>query len=141
MLKLEDVTKSREFAIEKHDNQMYGEHLYIYHLDKVFQMTIEMKLNEQCQIIAYLHDILEDTNTTRNEIGKIFGMNIAHIVNLLTKKKDEKYEKYLFYVSLDPVAKIVKICDILCNLQESILVGNERLIKKYQKALFYLATN
>lgn len=136
-----NVKKAYNFALEKHNGQMYGEHPYMYHLIQVWNMTYKMELNNDCQVVAYLHDTLEDTETTMSEIGEIFGMNIAHIVNLLTRKENEKYEDYLFHVSLHPIAKKVKICDILCNLQESILTENERLIKKYKKALFYLATN
>ena len=133
------VSQAYEFANLKHGNQKYGEFPYIYHLVQVCDMTLKMGLSEEFQIVAYLHDILEDTETYYSELCEKFGESVANCVAELTHNPKEDYTDYLKGLTLP--ARKVKICDILCNLQESILVGNERLIKKYQKALFYLATN
>ncbi len=135
------ITQAYEFAKEKHGNQKYGKHPYIYHLIQVCEMTLKMELPEESQIIAYLHDTLEDTNTTYDELCENFGHRIATYVLFLTKDDNIDYFKYLKHVSSNEIVLKIKICDIMCNLQESILTGNQRLIDKYQKALFYLTTN
>lgn len=133
------VKKAYDFALEKHNGQMYGEHPYIYHLIQVWNMAYKMELSNDSQVVAYLHDTLEDTDTTYQELCDNFGESVANCVAELTHNPKENYLEYLKGLTIP--ARKVKICDILCNLQESILAGNERLIKKYQKALFYLATN
>ncbi len=135
----ENVKSAYNFASEKHGNQMYGKHPYIYHLLKVYEMSMKMDLSENYQIVALLHDTLEDTETTYRELCDNFGMNTANCVLELTHDKYENYLDYLKGLSIS--ARKVKICDIMCNLEESILTGNQRLIDKYQKALFFLTTN
>ncbi len=133
------LNKAYDFAQTKHKNQMYGKHPYIYHLLQVQELTSKMNLSEEYQIVGFLHDTLEDTETTYQELCDNFGESIANCVLELTH---DKYENYLDYLKgLSIPARKVKICDIMCNLQESILTGNQRLIDKYQKALFYLVTN
>ncbi len=127
------------FALHKHSGQSYGNYPYIYHLLQVQGFALKMNLSEEYQIVALLHDILEDTETTYQELCDNFGESVANCVLELTHDKHENYLDYLKGLSIP--ARKVKICDIMCNLQESILIGNQRLIDKYQKALFFLATN
>lgn len=128
--------KANEFALEKHKNQNYGIHPYIYHLEQVYNMVKKMGLSEEYQVVALLHDTLEDTETTYQELCDNFGESIANCVAELTHNPKENYLDYLKGLTIP--ARKVKVCDIMCNLQESILVGNQRLIDKYQKALFFL---
>lgn len=142
------LEKAWEFAREKHIGQKYGEHDYIYHLEQVYNMTVQMNLSEDSQIVAILHDILEDTNATYEELFNEFGKYITENIGILTRDKNMNYYNYLSRIVLSArfidqcsIAKQVKTCDVLCNLQESILTGKKSLIKKYQKALFCLAIN
>lgn len=128
------------FAIEKHGNQKYGNYPYSYHLQQVVDMCEYMGLEEDCLIIAALHDIFEDTETDYGEIYNIFGEDVANNVLCLTQIEHEDYQAYLERISNNDLVKYVKVCDILCNLKESTLQGKTKLIDKYQSALFQLAS-
>jgi (p)ppGpp synthase/HD superfamily hydrolase len=138
--------KALDFAIERHGDQKYGDFPYSFHLrqvmDSVFQLYGDEENIEELMIIAALHDVLEDTNTTQMEIINMFGSNVAQSLFNITHHPNISYEEYLLNVSMDDMAKKVKICDLLCNYKNSIL--NDRyikLIKKYEKAIAFLVEN
>jgi (p)ppGpp synthase/HD superfamily hydrolase len=85
---------------------------------------------------AWLHDVLEDTDATVDTLreAKIPEEVIACVV-LLTNKGDIGYERYLSQIKADPVAKKVKIADMLSNLSDH---PSERQIVKYAKGLLVL---
>jgi (p)ppGpp synthase/HD superfamily hydrolase len=58
-------SKAREFAIKAHGEQKYGEFPYSVHLDEV--ATIAKPYGESAEIVAYLHDVIEDTSVTKKE--------------------------------------------------------------------------
>jgi len=67
---------------------------------------------------ALLHDVVEDTDFTVEDIEKEFGPEIAHIVDVLTKREGENYCDFLKRVvySSSIAAKIVKMSDNIHNL-------------------------
>jgi (p)ppGpp synthase/HD superfamily hydrolase len=140
------IDKARKFAREKHGNQRYGEKDYMYHLESVLEklnLLGEEFQDERLQCIAILHDILEDTNTTYAELLSEFGNFIADRVLMITKSKHENryYEDYLNRVILNFSVKMVKTCDVLCNLEESVRINDRRRIEKYQKAILFLMSH
>lgn len=95
--------------------------------------------------IAYLHDVLEDTDVTEDELRKLFPSEIVDTVILLTKRSEETYFEYIQNVSISKLAKKVKVADLLHNLditriKEPTKSDYERL-EKYKKAILYLATH
>ena len=68
-----DVMRARQFAIEKHDGQLYGNLPYLYHLDMVHQLAEGIGLSEIHQVVAYLHDTIEDGVSDYAEISKEFA--------------------------------------------------------------------
>ena len=66
--------------------------------------------------IAYLHDVLEDTDVTVDALRKIFPNEIVDTLITLTHKKDESYFEYIQRVSKSKLAKKVKVADLLHNL-------------------------
>jgi GTP pyrophosphokinase len=88
---------------------------YIIHPIRVSQ---EVKSEEQ-KIIALLHDTVEDTPTTLDQIRSEFGDHIAFCVDLLTHRDNEPYDSYIQRVKKHPDAVQVKIADIADNLSDA----------------------
>ena len=103
-------------------------------------------------IVAYLHDVIEDSELrvlAANEIKEAFGLDIFNSVLLVTKGLTVSYEQngkivdgfevnsksyydYIAAISLDAVARMVKIADILHNLHDS---SSKKSQAKYKIAL------
>jgi (p)ppGpp synthase/HD superfamily hydrolase len=79
--------KARKFALKHHGEQKYGEHPYIVHLDAVANLV--QQYGEAAVVIAYLHDVVEDTNVSIREIEKEFGALVADCVAVLTDEPGE----------------------------------------------------
>lgn len=77
---MEVLQKARKFAIHWHGDQMYGDDPYSYHLDNVDQLVYELYEDSRkldlLRIVAYLHDILEDTAAPETEIENEFGTQV-----------------------------------------------------------------
>lgn len=95
--------------------------------------------------IAYLHDVLEDTDASVDELRYMFSTEIVDAVITLTRNKDDSYFEYIQKVSKSKLAKKVKAADLLHNLDITrIKEPTERDFKrleKYKKAILYLATH
>jgi (p)ppGpp synthase/HD superfamily hydrolase len=63
--------KARTWAISQHGNQKYGEHPYSVHLDAV--ANIAKPFGELAEVVAYLHDVVEDTDVTIEQVSAEFG--------------------------------------------------------------------
>ena len=126
------------FALDRHEGQEYGKKTgipYSYHLHEVDQIFIKRNgygFNDTARMVVWLHDVVEDTTTTLEEIAELFGARIAHSVDCLTKRKGEAYEVYLVRVNSDDTACEVKFCDSSMNMMQSIKEGN------FERALKYL---
>jgi guanosine-3',5'-bis(diphosphate) 3'-pyrophosphohydrolase len=122
------VSHARTFALEHHSDQKYGAKPYIYHLDAVAKLVEPYSI--KAQIIAYLHDILEDTKVTYQHLTSEFGEDIARCVQLVTDDQISNPQQrtantYTRLVSIeksskDAVALIVKVADRLANMQASL---------------------
>lgn len=110
---------------------------YIFHPIRVaskFREPIE-------QIVAILHDVLEDTGTMSHEIEDVFGATVAHFVNRLTKPDDMPYNEYIKSLSDAPFLLRIKLADMDDNLDRLYALPEKeqyRLIEKYQWARQYI---
>ena len=124
--------KALEFATKKHSGhkRRNGDN-YIIHPIRVSQevSTIRQK------VIALLHDTLEDTETTYEEIEREFGTPVANAVLCLTHHDSEPYEKYIERVKTNDDAIAVKIADIADNLSDS---PSDKAIKRSSIAIVSL---
>ena len=79
---------------------------------------------------ALLHDVIEDSDVTRADIGRMFGDEIAEVVWLLTKLEEVSLREYLARIEAasETGAPIVKLCDRLDNLRS--VVHSPKLEKK-----------
>ena len=91
------------------------------------------------KIVAYLHDIVEDTDVTIDSIYEVFGEEIGKAVEVITKPQKLDYTKYIEQIKANELARVVKIADLKHNMDLSRLkvVGEEdiRRVKMYRKAL------
>ena len=119
---LRRTSRAFELAASAHDGQMRDEGTpYIVHpLRVAISLVDELDLYSPPLICsALLHDVIEDSDTTREDIAAMFGEEIARIVWLLTKFEDTGLSDYLAAIesAAETGAPIVKLCDRLDNLR------------------------
>lgn len=93
------------------------------------------------KIVALLHDTVEDTTVTLEQLGGIFPLHIVEAVEALTKVEGQTYMEAIEKAKKIPLAAIVKAADIEDHLgpgHEKVLT--ESMIKKYKKAQKVLTT-
>ena len=135
-----NVTDARNFAKKKHTGQLRknGKTTTFSHLKDVVKNLKKMKVtNKDIICAAWLHDTIEDTDTDFDSIKDRFGKNVAKIVvsvtkdNRLPKKQREvTYSKDLKSSSTE--AKLVKIADILANVNDAPNAGKNTKWEKQQ---------
>lgn len=136
------TSKAKRFALERHNDQKYGEQPYGYHLAGVVKL-VEARMKNDPMLstyvaVAWLHDVLEDTPTTFKELVDEFGLAIATAVQAITKNDDLSYEAYMINCCENAIAHVVKICDTLFNLNESFNSLNKKGMYKYPTQLAIL---
>ena len=132
-----DIVKAAdEYAARKHEGQVDKAGVpYINH-----PRAVAAKLDSDVEkTIALLHDTVEDTDATVEEIREMFGEEIADAVEVLTHPKDEPYMDYIRRIWKNRLARDVKLADLEHNMDLSRLNGKvtekdlER-VEKYKKA-------
>ena len=125
------IKKAIEFATKKHKGQKrIGGNDYITHPIAVYELVKKQGYNEDYQITALFHDLLEDTNATEEEILFYGNQNVLTAVKLLTKEKGYNMKTYIDGIKSNPIAFVVKNADRLHNLQCA-LVTSEEFKRKY----------
>jgi (p)ppGpp synthase/HD superfamily hydrolase len=104
------------FAIDKHFYQKYGDRPYYYHLLGVENIASELGASDEGKLAALLHDVVEDTDATFEDVEELAGSEVREIVELLTNS-GESYEEYMTRLlsSGNRDALIVKLSDSLFN--------------------------
>ena len=134
------VKLAREFAIAAHADQQYGSRPYVHHLDAV--AAIAKSFGEKFEVVAYLHDVVEDTSVTLDQIEAVFGAEVASSVALVTDEPGEsrntrkvKTNAKLAKTS-DVIALVVKAADRLANLRECQKQQGSSLLFMYRREHF-----
>lgn len=133
------IKKARDFAILAHGEQLYGDEPYIVHLDAVAEIVKDFSIH--IQVLAYLHDTIEDTNIVRRDIEKEFDDIVARSVEYLTdvpasnrkerkKLTNQKLATIKVGSSFEPVL-VAKSADRLANMESCIAKSNSGLLKMY----------
>ena len=115
---------------------------YINHPLSVALILAELKLDYLCIVAAILHDCIEDTSVTKDDVKAQFGEQVAHIVEGVSKltnleftsvsqKQAENFQKLILAMSKDMRVMIIKLADRLHNMRTLDSMSNE---KKKQKA-------
>jgi GTP diphosphokinase / guanosine-3',5'-bis(diphosphate) 3'-diphosphatase len=126
---LELIRKSWAFCLQQHEGQKRASgEPYIIHPLEVAQVLAELKMDSTAIAAGLLHDAVEDTDVTSEEIAKQFGEQVAHIVEGVTKldkikfanREDHQAEnirKMLLAMVTDVRVVIIKLADRLHNMR------------------------
>ncbi|MEM6812466.1 MAG: bifunctional (p)ppGpp synthetase/guanosine-3',5'-bis(diphosphate) 3'-pyrophosphohydrolase [Pseudomonadota bacterium] len=125
----ERLAAAYNYAKEKHDGQtrVSGEPYYTHPVE-VSSILADMRLDIDTIITAILHDTLEDTSATYDDLKKRFGNDVADLVNGVSKltkiesqtfegKQAENFRKLLLAMSEDIRVLLVKLSDRLHNMR------------------------
>lgn len=142
------IQKAYIFAKEAHGNQKrHSGDPYFSHPVSVAEILTELKLDQESIVTALLHDVVEDTEVTLEEIEKEFGEEVAKLVNGVTKlgkietfsaneRVAENFRKLALAMSEDIRVLIVKLADRLHNMRTLFYVpSKEQKIKKSRESL------
>ena len=122
------VRNAYELAAEAHKEQKRktGEPYIIHPIAVARIVAEELELGANPVMAAFLHDVVEDTQYTIEDIRERFGEDVAFLVGVVTKQKKEKYDKskqvdnyrqILASVQYDVRAILVKLADRLHNMR------------------------
>ena len=123
--------KAIEVAESSHKDQFRASgDPYIIHPYEVCKSLIELKLDTETVITGLLHDVIEDTEYSKEQLNEIFGKSIASLVDGLTKidfleekkitrseKEAENFRKLLISTAKDIRVLIIKLADRLHNIK------------------------
>ncbi len=126
---IDQIFKAYRFGAKAHEGQqrISGEP-YIHHPLEVAGILGEMHMDHQTLMAAILHDVIEDTSTTKDEIGKKFGKNVAELVDGVSKltqitfdnakeAQAQNFRKMLMAMSQDIRVILIKLADRLHNMR------------------------
>lgn len=130
--------KALQIAFQAHEGQLDESGIpYIFH---PYHVAEQMK-DEWTTCIALLHDVLEDTSMTEEQLAGHFPEKMLESLRLLTHDRNVPYMEYIRNIKADRAAAAVKLADIAHNMDESRLSGigisEERLTywrSKYREA-------
>lgn len=125
------------FAVKAHEGQVDKAGVpYVEH-----PVTVASYVEgEIAKAVALLHDVLEDTDATEDELREKFGDEVTDAVVVLTHAEGEPYLDYVRRVKRHPLARIVKLADLRHNMKlDRFSVVTERdvrrVVDKYVPAL------
>jgi len=127
LLSMRSVLRATRFAADKHASQRRkgaaGEP-YVNHLIEVAQLVADSLAEPDVNVVmaALLHDTVEDTNATREEIESLFGADVAKLVSEVTDDKSlSKQERKRLQVEnaphKSPRAQRIKLADKISNVR------------------------
>lgn len=136
MIYTQNTKKAMRLCFEKHKDQVDKENVpYVFH-----PYTVAFNMDdEDSTIVALLHDVIEDTDTTIEEIEEMgFSNEVIEALKLLTHDKSVDYFDYINLIKANPLATKVKLADLehnsdITRLDEVTQKDLDR-IEKYKKA-------
>ena len=121
-----------KLCFEAHKNQLDKSGMpYVFH---PFHLAEQMT-DENTTAVALLHDVIEDTDYTLDDLRKLgFTEDVVSAVGLMTHAEDVPYMEYVAEIKKNPIAKAVKLADLRHNSDTSRLdVVTERDIAREAK--------
>ena len=141
------LQSAENFAKERYSSIIRKEQITHYeHLAGVVARLKNLGITDEDVLVsAWLHDVIDDTQASFDELDQRFGSKVAVMVlsiskdrNLPRMKQEEQYIKQLKESTFD--AKLIKLCDISACLRDlkSVPVSKTKRVKEVKKKLFYL---
>lgn len=140
MIYTEKTKKALKLCFEAHKAQLDKSGMpYVFH---PFHLAEQMK-DENTTIVALLHDIIEDTDYTFNDlIAMGFDGAIIEAIKLMTHEEGVPYMDYVEKIKSNPIAREVKLADLRHNSDLSRLDAptekDKMRVEKYRKAIVLL---
>ena len=137
MLYTDATKKAMKLCFEAHKDQVDQSGMpYVFH---PFHLAEQMH-DEDSTVVALLHDVVEDTPYTLEDLKEMgFNRAVLEAVTLLTHLPQVSYEVYLEGIKKNPLAKTVKLADIAHNSDQTRLDADDPRAgywaKKYKRAL------
>jgi GTP diphosphokinase / guanosine-3',5'-bis(diphosphate) 3'-diphosphatase len=141
------LTRAFLFAASAHEGQQRrsGED-FVHHPYGVALVLANLRLDEQTLAAALLHDVVEDTDTTLDEVRDEFGDEIAQLVDGVTKltrvqfqsreqAEAENYRKMVVAMAEDVRVILIKLADRLHNMRAIEYLGKQKQIQKAKETL------
>lgn len=139
--------KARDYAIRMHGDQRYGAKPYSFHLDSVRGVAFEFGIiDEDILVSTLLHDTVEDTEATREDIEHRFGPRVASLVWAVTnvsyhpetgKKLNRKQKGIFTYPKITGTegAVALKLCDRVANVRSCWVEAQHQDANRRNKSL------
>lgn len=129
-----------QIAFEAHNGQLDKSGVpYIYH---PIHLAEQMETEEET-IVALLHDTVEDTDVTFEELEKEFSDDIIQALKLLTHDDSVEYMDYVRNIKDNSIARNVKLADLRHNSDETrlehVTYKDKKRNQKYNKAIEILS--
>ncbi len=143
----ERIRRAYEYARAAHGDQLRKDGSpYITHPLAAAVIVAEMGLDEESVIAALLHDVIEDTEVTHEDVAKQFGESVAAIVEGVTKltkmrytsKEEEQMEnlrKMLLAMARDIRVVLIKMADRLHNMRTMEYQSSQKQLEKSRETM------
>ena len=97
---------------------------------------------EDEKIVAYLHDVVEDSNIGIDTLINLFGPKVAEAVVSVTRREGEAYMDFVRRAKLNPIGRKVKLADLEHNMDTSrlpeVTLKDRDRLEKYRAAVEFL---
>lgn len=144
---IKKIQKAYSFAFYAHAGQKRKDGSdYITHPVAVTEILLKLKMDTDTICAALMHDVLEDCNVQKNNLAKIFGDDVAHIVDGVSKlgqidlqsvadKNANNLQKMALAMANDVRVILVKLCDRLHNMRTIEFMPRKKQIQKSKETL------
>lgn len=134
----------REFAIRAHGHQKYANGPYVAHLDAVVTVLKEFGHFDSALLdAAYLHDVMEDTDTSLEELLDWFLPEVVELVVTVTdqlgKNRAERHAATYPRIARNPKAVTLKLADRIANVRASVKHGTHWKMYREEYSAFRAA--
>ena len=144
---LKKIQKAYTFAFYSHDGQQRRDGSnYITHPVEVASILLELRMDPDTICAALMHDVLEDCDVNKGNLRKLFGEDVAEIVDGVSKlgklditarmdRDANNLQKMMLAISKDVRVVLVKICDRLHNMRTIEHLPRSKQIKKSKETI------
>lgn len=141
------IERSFKLCCMSHESDMRasGEPYYLHPLEVAVIMAEEFNIDDVSVAAALLHDTVEDTTVTLDEIRQLFGQDVAHIIDGLTKisgvfdnkntRQAETFMKLLLSMAEDIRVVLIKFADRLHNMRTIGPLSRQRQLNKAMETI------